>query len=211
VGDGLSDRRARRNQSEVLQVSERRHSYVWIDLETEGLDPRKHRILEFAIILAADDCEGDMSIVEEYQGVLAVSAAEQEARITDGTIDPYVLRMHKDNGLWSECATTDATAADLDALLCELCVGASPRSIMLAGNSVHFDASFLRVHCPRFARFMSHSVLDVTTLLSACENWGTPIERLSSAHRALGDIRNSLEYARKCRQAMGLGAKGAAS
>jgi oligoribonuclease len=183
------------------------HHWLWTDLETTGLDPATGRILEFAVILANDGADGDMSVVEEYTGVL--SLPWEERKLLD--VAPFVTRMHANNGLWVACTESATTLTEAEDFLLSLAESSEPRSIVLAGNSVHFDHRWLCYHMPRFAKFLSHRVLDVSSLIAAARAWIGPFESTSpiGEHRALGDIRASLDSARRLRELFGCGFGGA--
>lgn len=176
-------------------MSPRTHQFLWLDLETTGLDPYQKRILEWAAVLAADDQAGDLSVVQSFTSVIGTNGDDLSKEMDD-----YVTRMHTTNGLLAECAASKVTLADSEAFFCGLAesLGAKPRSIVLAGGTVHFDLGFVRVHMPRFAGFLSHRVFDVSTLKAAERTWGGAFPDVKTdVHRALPDILASLEEARR--------------
>lgn len=188
------------------------HRFLWIDLETTGLDPARGLVLEFAAVLCEDSQGDDFAIVQQFAGVVHHDAAALQA----ADPDPYVLRMHNANGLWNDVLAATTTIADVDAFLAELAsslTGGRERAITLAGSSVHFDHAWCRVHFPRFARFLSHRVFDVTTLRAAVDAWSTtPIDwPKRDAHRALADVLATIAEARVARRAMGLAPAGEAT
>lgn len=173
------------------------HNYFWLDLETTGLDEHKGALLEWAVALCADDAAGDMTIEHEWSGVIH-HPASLGSRVP---IDDYVLRMHTENGLWTDVEASTTTLAESDEFLHELCGEVSGRSdvrgIVLAGNSVHFDLRWCHVHLPRFAAHLSHRVFDVSTLKSAEANWGGDLDwPAADVHRALPDVRASIAAAK---------------
>jgi oligoribonuclease len=186
------------------------HSYLWLDLETTGLDPNKCRILEWAAVLAADDREGDMSVVEQFSDVIGFGCAVEGAdfsglRAAQAEMDPFVTDMHTDNGLIAECINSTSTLAEAEQFLVDLVtdMGAGKGQIVLAGSTVAFDLSFLRVHMPRFAHFLSHRCFDVSTLKMAERDWaGQPFKK-AEAHRALPDVLESLAHAAEIRRRHG--------
>jgi oligoribonuclease len=174
-------------------MSDPRHQYLWLDLETTGLDPHTCHILEWAVVLAADDADGDMQPIEQYSSVIGTKALVL-------AMDPYVTKMHTANGLLAECAVSDTTLKESEEFLIALIGGHETRGVVLAGASVHFDLAFLRVHMPRFAKCLSHRVLDVSTLKAAERAWGDGFaDATVVAHRALSDVLVSLSEARVIR------------
>jgi oligoribonuclease len=180
-----------------------KHEFLWLDLETTGLHADACQVLEWAIVLAADDREGDMSPITQYESVIHVpdpAALEMDAFVRD---------MHTRNGLLAACAASDTTIEESDEFLAGVCadLGAKPRSITLAGASVHFDLAFARVHLPEFSKFLSHRVFDVSTIKRALESWGNGgAIRRDPAHRAMPDVLESLSEAAQWRTLARLGA-----
>lgn len=186
------------------------HSFLWLDLETTGLDPHKCRILEWAVVLAADDREGDMSVVESFDNVigfgLAVEGGDfEQLKAAKAEMDPYVLNMHTKNGLLQDCIDSDETLASAEDFLVSLVenMGATKGQIVLAGSTVAFDLGFIRVHMPRFAHYLSHRCFDVSTLKMAERDWAGQAFKKAEAHRALPDILESLEHAAEIRRRHG--------
>lgn len=183
------------------------HQFIWLDLETTGLDARNGLLLEFAAVLCEDSVGDDFAIVQQYTGVVHHSKEALEAV----PLDHAVMKMHHDNGLWAAVRASTVKIEDVDMFLASLASGLCNgvhRSIVLAGSSVHFDLGWCRVHTPQFAQFLSHRVFDVTTLRRAVEAWSrspTPIVwPVRNSHRALADILESINEARVARRAMGL-------
>ena len=182
------------------------HSYLWCDLETTGLDPTKCRILEWAAVLAADDREGDMSVIESFTDVIGFGCAVEggdfsQLKAAQSEMDEYVTKMHTDNGLIAECTHSTATLSEAEDFLVGLVeqMGAKPRQNVIAGSTPAFDLSFLRVHMPRFAAYLSHRTFDVSTLKMAERDWAGEAFKKAEAHRALPDILESLEHAKEIR------------
>ena len=185
------------------------HQFIWFDCETTGLDEHAPgaQMLEWALILAADDRDGDMSPVQEFTGVIHCPKPPPES------CDLYVVGMHTKNGLWEDCAKSDTTAEETDDFLYSLLqieTGQDrPKDLTLAGSSINFDLRWCKKFLPKFASALSYRVFDVSTLWRAVESWapeGRSIALVGDAtHRALDDIRRSLAIARQARTLMGWG------
>lgn len=176
-------------------MTDPKHQFLWLDLETTGLDPHRCRILEWAAVLAADDQDGDMQPINKFDSVIHVDPGDALPEMDD-----YVRKMHTNNGLLAECYAGGASLSESEDFLIELVGGPSTRGVILAGASVHFDLGFLRVHMQRFAACLSHRVLDVRTLKLAENAWGDGIaDATVAAHRALSDVLVSLSEARVIR------------
>ncbi|MBK6515762.1 MAG: hypothetical protein IPG04_17100 [Polyangiaceae bacterium] len=104
---------------------------AWIDLETTGLDPDVHDILEIGIIIT------DRELREVARKLWAVYAAPQEREWSR-----EALEMHQASGLVGALVfgtPIEDAAADARCLLDRYGAGGSP----MCGASVHFDRAFL--------------------------------------------------------------------
>lgn len=174
----------------------RKHKFLWLDLETTGLNPHSNRILEWAAVLAEDAHDGTMQPVEEYSAAIHVPADDP---FIEKEMDDFVRNMHTKNGLLAECRASTTTLQESEEFLIELVGGPDTRQVMLAGGSVFFDLAFLRVHMPRFARCLHYRVFDVSTLKTAVRTWGDVDlpDIKADVHRALPDILATLREARE--------------
>lgn len=166
---------------------------AFIDVETTGLDPTRHDILELGIITA------DPRTLETT-GML-------DLRVRPGRVEDADATALEVNG-WSAEAWRDAVPLDV------ALVRARPLldGAMLAGHNVSFDRAFLDAAWRATgvaAPDVDHHVLDTATLawplhaagvvesLSlgvVCKALGIDLEQ---PHRALADARRSLEVARR--------------
>lgn len=173
----------------------RRHAkYLFLDLETTGLDPQYCPILECAAVVV----DFELVALEEFEMVLHFDRAEAVCEI-----DPFVVDMHTNNGLWSAC---EHITDDIDTLVCAL-DGAIDRyewddgKPILAGSTIHFDRSFLQVHAPRIVARLHYRIHDVSTLKAMCVDMGRETwPKESTPHRALPDVLYSLTQARQIRE-----------
>lgn len=173
--------------------------FLWLDLETTGLDPDREIILEWAVLIADDGKDGTFEVEQEFSSVVMPYAFAGRDCLAE--MDPYVRRMHEKNGLLADIAAgKGAPLAEADAFLAELAGDTKPS---IAGNSVgSFDLQFIRRHMPLFAAKLSHRVYDVSTLIRAERTYGDAaglIEVKADAHRAAADARASLATAKSFR------------
>ena len=81
----------------------------------------------------------------------------------------------------------------------------APNSAPLAGNSIHQDRLFLSRYMPAFESHLHYRNVDVSTLKELVRRWYPAIyearPKKKGSHRALDDIRESIEELRYYRRA----------
>jgi len=178
------------------------HEFLWLDLETTGLDPATGLILEVAAVLC-EDARGDDFSAPLWASTAVYHTPEALAAVA---IDDFVRRMHTSNGLFADVRESRVSIEDVDMVLETTCEHLAPgrkHAITLAGSSVHFDLAWVRVHLPKTAERLSHRVFDVSTLRRAVDSWGPKVEwPVRDTHRALPDIMATIEEARLARAAL---------
>lgn len=162
---------------------------TWIDIETTGLTPHLDVILEVGFVVT------DHGLVPEAHESWVISHP------TMPEMDPFVVKMHTENGLLSEIAAVDPKQSyrmtDANNLMMAwLREHAAPNSPM-CGSSVHFDRAFMKVHFPEVEEFFHYRNLDISTLKIVHELWGADLNPPSprKEHRVISDIRDTLEEA----------------
>lgn len=156
---------------------------VFLDIETSGLDVDKHSIMELAAIVTND------KFVEQARIHLLVYNDEL-------VFEDEVYRMHNCSGLLDEVFTgsnIQQAADDFYKFLSRF--GTEPKSLVLAGNCVHFDRKFIDRFMPKCAELFHHRLLDV----SAIRLWLSlivgqkPLAKPTSRHRAVKDIEDCID------------------
>jgi oligoribonuclease len=184
---------------------------VWVDLETTGLDPARHAILEVAVIVT----NGDLRPVAEplvrlvYPGAGALENMDPTARAMheESELLDELRARYEQNWFFSGGGCLGHSAAEAEVLE-YLQEHVNEREAPLAGSSVHFDRAFLARHMPRVHAHLHYRNLDVSSLLEAARRWtpriaeNAPTKR--ELHRALPDLEDSLTLARYLRDAMWL-------
>lgn len=176
---------------------------AWVDLETTGLDPNKGRILEYAIVFTDLYLE-ELSYIE---GIIHQPVDEAVA-----LMDDFCKEMHTKSGLLAELPGPQSTLGYEDylriaeigikrafATVAEL-AGDNPSDVIfvIAGSTVAFDRAFLKKAMPEVASLLHYRQLDVSSYkVGFPEIFGT---NTSDAHRAMPDIRASIEHHRKMRE-----------
>ena len=171
-------------------------SLVWIDMEMSGLDVSKEHILEIAVLIT----DGDLEIIAEGPSIVI----HQPDGVLDG-MDQWNRSHHGQSGLVDRVRTSTVTDAEAEASVLDfLKQHIKERSAPLAGNSVHQDRRFLAKYMPAIDAFLHYRIVDVSSVKELVGR-GYP-EAYSqrpgkkATHRALDDIRESIEELRYYRR-----------
>ena len=165
---------------------------VWIDLEMTGLDTERHTIVEIAVLVT----DGALELVDD--GIdLVIHAAPAEL----GRMDDFVRNMHTKSGLLPQIEASTLSLEAAGAQVVEYLRTRVPESTApLCGNSIGVDRRFLDRHLPSVDRYVHYRSIDVSSLKELCRRWNPSVYKGRPAkqetHRALDDIRESLEELR---------------
>ena len=170
---------------------------VWMDLEMTGLDPTRDVIVEIATIVTDDQLE----IVAE--GPDLVVHQPDDALVG---MDPVVVEMRTSSGLLTAIKASTTTLEEAGAATLEFIKAhvPEPRTIPLCGNSIGTDRRFLAAYLPEIEDHLHYRSVDVSTIKELTRRWypgaleATP--RKATAHRALDDIRESIQELRWYRE-----------
>ncbi len=170
-----------------------------MDLEMTGLEPSRHVIIEIATLITDDN----LNVIAEGPDLVIHASPEQMAEMGD-----YVTEMHTKSGLIDavnqSAVTNDEAEAQTLAFLKEHIDEA--RSIPLCGNSIGTDRRFLQEYMPTLEEFFHYRNVDVSTLKELTRRWHPEVlEALpekATAHRALDDIRESIDELQHYRDAL---------
>ena len=169
-----------------------------------GLDLRADALIEVAALVT----DFDLNVLED--GVDIVIKPPTEA--LDQMID-FVRNMHVSSGLIEELdsgTSLEDAQAQVLAYVKEHCPGGSRPP--LAGNTVATDRAFLARDMPELEQFLHYRIVDVSSIKELSRRWfprayyNSPSK--SGNHRALADIRESIEELRYYREAVFLPSPG---
>ena len=171
-----------------------RDNLIWIDLEMTGLAPDSDRIIEIATVVTDPQlntiAEGPALALFQPESVLkAMDQWNQEHHAKSGLLERVRA---------SDCSAADAEALTLDFLQRHAPAGYSP----MCGSGICQDRRFLHRLMPRLERYFHYRNLDVSTVKELIRRWDAGAEPYAkaSSHRALDDIRDSIEELRHYRK-----------
>lgn len=163
---------------------------LWVDLETTGLKPLNHSIIQIAVVLTNMDASV-CHFEKEYTLNLKKSSS----------ISEWSKEFHSNSGLLDQCylSTKDTREAEQDILQLINNKLAIRDKLYIAGNSVHFDKSFIDEYMSVLSKRLSYRILDVTSLSFFIQTGNNkyyknrPIKQYN--HTAMNDILESIiEY-----------------
>jgi oligoribonuclease len=171
---------------------------VWIDCEMTGLELGHDALIEVAVLVT----DSELNVLGE--GVDVVIACPPEAL---KSMPDVVREMHTTSGLLDELAAglpMDRAQEMVMAYVREHVPDAGKAP--LAGNSVGTDRGFLARDMPELEAYLHYRIIDVSSIKELARRWyprayfASP--KKQGGHRALADIRESIDELRYYRQAV---------
>jgi oligoribonuclease len=166
---------------------------AWIDLEMTGLDTVRHTVVEIAVLIT----DSELELVDD--GIDLIVHAPPEAL---AEMDDFVIKMHTKSGLLPaiEASTLSLEDASTEVLAYLASVLPGPGTTPLCGNSIGVDRRFLDRYLPDVDQYLHYRSVDVSSFKELCRRWYPSVYKKRPAklesHRALDDIRESIEELR---------------
>lgn len=164
---------------------------LWVDLEMTGLSPVEDRILEVAAIVTNWNFEEAAT----YEAAVKVDDELAHSQMHNGAAAGFWESVPETrDALLEQNKTAQESATIEDTLIAfvDEHFTADDR-VILAGNSIHMDRQFIDAHWPRLAEKLHYRMLDVTSWKLVFEGRFRRKFAKREAHRALDDIRGSIE------------------
>jgi oligoribonuclease len=166
---------------------------VWIDCEMTGLDLTSDVLIEIAALVT----DSELNILDE--GIDLVIHAD------DGVLEKmieFVRAMHAGSGLTEAVRASTVTIAEAEQQVLTYIKTHVPdvRKAPLCGNSIATDRGFLALQMPDLDSHLHYRMIDVSSVKELARRWyprayfASPEK--NGGHRALADIRESIEELR---------------
>src|ERR1700712_2055029 len=172
---------------------------VWIALEMTGLDTMRHTIVEIAVLVT----DSQLELVDEGVDLIVHASPEDLAQMDD-----FVTKMHTKSGLLPAIQASTLSLADAGTQVIEY-LGTQlpgPETAPLCGNSIGVDRRFLDRYLPNVDQYLHYRSVDVSSFKELCRRWYPSVYKKrpdkKETHRALDDIRESIEEMRFYRDHM---------
>lgn len=168
-----------------------------MDLEMTGLDPANDVIVEIATLLTNDNLEeiaiGPNLVIYQPPEILE-------------KMGQTVRSMHSTSGLLKAIKESRTSITEAGEKTLEFLKENIPKAgtVPLCGNSIGTDRQFLTVGLPEVGSYFHYRSIDVSTIKELAKRWNPKISsstpKKSGGHRALDDIRESIEELRHYRK-----------
>ncbi len=167
---------------------------VWIDCEMTGLDLSRDALIEVAALVT----DSELNVLGDGDGVDVVIKPPAESV---EQMLPVVREMHTASGLLDELeggvTMQEAQQRVFDYIRAHV---PEPRKAPLAGNTVGTDRGFLSRDMPDLEGHLHYRIVDVSSIKELVRRWYPRVyfqaPPKTGNHRALGDIKDSIEELR---------------
>lgn len=179
-------------------VSDMYDRLVWIDCEMTGLDLGADALVEVAALVT----DGELTVLGDGIDLVIKPPPAAIDQMRD-----VVREMHTSSGLLTELAD-GLTLAEAEEQVLDYIrqFAAEPGRAPLAGNTVATDRSFLARDMPTLESFLHYRIVDVSSIKELVRRWYPRVYYASPQkagnHRALADIRESIDELRYYRSAV---------
>ena len=172
---------------------------MWIDCEMTGLELGHDRLIEIACVVT----DAELQLLDE--GIDLVISAPDEA--LDQMLE-VVVEMHAASGLTEAVRASTLSLQDAEQQVLDYIRSHVPerRKAPLCGNSIATDRAFIARDMPTLDNWLHYRMVDVSSIKELARRWyprayfAAPEKH--GGHRALADIKESVQELRYYREAV---------
>lgn len=173
-------------------VNAKQTKVLWVDLEMTGLNPVNDRILELAAIVT----DWKFKELDTFEAAVKVSPRIiRKQMYTSAAAEFWNSVPETRQALIDQSKSVGQTSVAVEAGFLEFLNKhfTSGTPIILAGNSIHMDRKFIDKEWPKVSARLHYRMLDVSAWKLVFEGRFRKKFAKNEAHRALDDIRGSIE------------------
>lgn len=180
---------------------------VWIDCEMTGLDLTRDALIEVAVLVT----DAELNVLGDGVDLVIRPPDEALEKMMD-----VVREMHTSSGLL-DALSTGVSLQEANSAVLKYIKEYVPEAgkAPLAGNTVHMDRLFLARDMPEVEAWLHYRNVDVSSIKELARRWYPRVYFASpdktGNHRALGDIRDSIDELRYYRRTVFVPAPGPTS
>jgi oligoribonuclease len=172
---------------------------VWIDCEMTGLELSRDALIEIAVVVT------DAELRSLDDGIdIVIHTADDVLE----TMVPFVKEMHDSSGLTQAVRQSQVTLGEAEQQVLAYVKSHVPeaKTAPLCGNSIATDRGFIARDMPALDDHLHYRMIDVSSIKELARRWyprvyyAQPAKGL--AHRALADIRESMQELAYYRQTL---------
>lgn len=184
-------------------MSEATDRFVFIDIETTGLDQTVEDVLEIGVRIT----DRELDTIDEFD-VLIWNTPKYDQRLEQLKLVPdgFVYQMHDKSGLWEAAQGSGVPEDEAERLVADFLrghgVGPDTEEPM-CGSSVQFDRAFLAEQYPVIHNLFSYRNIDTSTIKELCKRLNPKVyeqmEKYTSPqklHRVIPDIEDTIDELR---------------
>ena len=157
--------------------------FLWLDLEMTGLDVEKEVIIEVATVVT----DKNLNFMDQYHAIVKQPDTYLQ------NMDEWNKKQHKLSGLLDEIPHgLDPDTVESD--LIKFSKKYFPKEkIVLAGNSIHHDRSFIQRYFKKWFEYIHYRLLDVSSFKIVMSSfYNIQYKQKKGVHRAQDDILESI-------------------
>ena len=155
----------------------------WIDMEMTGIDVKKNKIIEIAVIIT----DIELNISDQLNEVIKVEQSYIDQ------MDEWNTNTHTESGLIREIEF-GKNLYEIENKLLSLVEQYFPQSpVMLTGNTLVLDRLFIKEYMPKLDKKLHYRVIDVSSMRAIFQSRYKIYAPRNQNHRALDDIKTGIE------------------
>lgn len=165
---------------------------LWVDLEMTGLDPAKDKIIEVGAIIT----DWNFKEIDQFEQAIKVDEQIIKKRMLVGPNSNFWNSVPKArDGLIKQSKEIGKSSKKVESELILFVNKHFTKNIpvLLAGNSIHQDRKFIDNEWPNLAKLLHYRMLDVSAWKVVFEAKSKKKFAKKEEHRALDDIKGSIE------------------